>query len=49
MNLWYDYVKQFSLRDQISLPIALWKKDVPIDLCPLNIWNNKLVAYCGHL
>lgn len=49
MNLWYDYVKKFSLRDQISLPIALWEKDVPIDLCPLNIWNNKWVEYCGHL
>lgn len=34
MKLWYDEVKKYSCRDQISFPYVLWKNPIKFDIMP---------------
>ena len=48
MELWWKHICTFSQRDQISLPYALWKTGLPIDLCDENLYENQWIRILGH-
>lgn len=41
MKSWWYELQEFSYRDQISLPYVLWKNNYDVDICDLDINNNK--------
>jgi hypothetical protein len=49
MELWYEEIKLYSERDQISLPFVLNKMEQDIDLCDLNIFDNSFFSLSEHL
>ena len=45
MELWFEQNKQYSTRDQISLPYVLWKSNIePSKVIDEHINNNTLVG-----
>lgn len=49
MEAWYKQVKEYSCRDQISLPYVLFRESVPVDLFDMNIYDNEWIRYCKHI
>ena len=39
-KVWFDMVKQYSRRDQLSFNYAIWKTNLKVKYIPLNVWNN---------
>lgn len=47
-NLWFETLKKYSKRDQISFPFAAWKIQLPINAIDLNVWNNEWFTNKSH-
>lgn len=48
-ELWWKEFLTYSKRDQVSLGYLLWKKQLPISLCDIDIYNNSIVKVVNHL
>ncbi len=40
MQTWFEMVKKYSRRDQLSFSYAIWKHNLKVDAIELNVWNN---------
>ncbi len=47
-ELWWDEIKNYSKRDQLSFMYLCWKEKFRFDICPLNAFNNDFFAYHEH-
>ena len=48
MQIWFDMVKNFSRRDQLSFNYAAWKTDLKIDYIPIKVWDNPWFYTAKH-
>lgn len=48
MNTWYDEVKNYSYRDQLSFNYACWKHNFKFDLSDLYYFKNEYFERLGH-
>lgn len=48
-ELWWKEFLTYSKRDQVSLGYLLWKKELPISLCDIDIYDNSIVKVVNHL
>ena len=48
MKLWFDMIKKYSKRDQISFPYAAKESQLKFKLLDINIWDNKYFHTLGH-
>lgn len=48
MGDWWEEVRNYSYRDQISFPVACWKADFLPDICDLDIVNNDWLKGYSH-
>ena len=48
MELWWEQVKRFTCRDQISLPFVLWKTQLKHHIFDIDIFNNKYFLRRPH-
>jgi len=46
--LWWDEVDQYSLRDQISFPYAVWRTKLEWSQFPGTAWDGKLFFFASH-
>lgn len=49
MQQWWEQVKKYSYRDQISFPYVCWKNDFKPDICDLSIVKNDWIEARAHL
>ena len=49
MEIWFDVIKRFSRRDQLSFNYAAWKAAVPFKYIELNVWDNSWFCAAKHL
>ncbi len=49
MQLWFNMVKNFSYRDQLSFNYAVWKTNLKINYIPLNVWDNSWFYAVKHV
>lgn len=40
MKIWFEVLKKYSRRDQLSFNYAVWKTNLEINYIPLEVWNN---------
>ena len=40
MQCWFEMVRNYSRRDQLSFSYAIWKNDLKVDAIELNVWSN---------
>lgn len=40
MNIWFDTLRRFSKRDQLSFPYSVWKTKLKVKTINLNVWHN---------
>lgn len=43
MHKWFDEIKKYSSRDQVSFNYVLWKYPIPINYIPFNTINTKFI------
>lgn len=48
MEEWYEEVRKYSQRDQISLPYILYKNNLMFDICNEVIFENEWLQYYAH-
>ena len=48
MSVWFDMVKNYSKRDQLSFIYSVWQTGLKISLINLNVWNNQWFTYKKH-
>lgn len=48
MQIWFDTVKKYSKRDQLSFMYAVWKTNLQISKINLNVWNNPWFTTSKH-
>ena len=48
MKLWFDLIKKYSKRDQLSFPYAAQESGLKCKLLDINIWDNKYFHTIGH-
>lgn len=49
MQEWWNEIKKYSLRDQVSLPYVCWKNNFDIDISGLDIVHNCYLEELGHI
>ena len=49
MELWWELFRQYSHRDQVSLPYVLWKTGLSVDVCSEFIYGNEWFRKFEHL
>lgn len=40
MQIWFDMIKKYSRRDQLSFNYAVWKTNLKVNYISLNVWDN---------
>ena len=45
---WFDIIQNKSKRDQLSLPYAIWKNKMPVNVIPIIAWKNPWYTYTIH-
>ena len=48
MQIWFDIVKDFSRRDQLSFNYAVWKTKLKVNYINLNVWDNSWFFTAKH-
>lgn len=48
MQIWFDMVKNYSRRDQLSFNYAIWKTQLKITTIDLNVWHNTWFKTIKH-
>lgn len=48
MQIWFEMIKTYSKRDQLSFPYAIWKTGLSVDVIDLNVWDNDWFATERH-
>jgi hypothetical protein len=48
MKLWFEMVKNFSHRDQLSFNYAVWKTGLAVNYISLNVWDNSWFYATKH-
>lgn len=48
MQIWFDMVKRFSRRDQLSFNYAIWKTNLKVDYISANVWDNPWFTTSKH-
>lgn len=49
MQIWFDIVKNYSRRDQLSFNYAIWKTQLKINYINLNVWDNSWFSTTKHI
>jgi len=47
-ELWWDAIKRWSYRDQLTLPYVLWKMDMKPVIINQSLWDNQFIQYQKH-
>lgn len=47
-KIWYDMVKEYSPRDQLSFNYAIWKTGLKVKYINLNVWGNPWFSTALH-
>lgn len=48
MHIWFDTLKKYSRRDQLSFMYAVWKTGLKISTINLNVWDNPWFTNSKH-
>jgi hypothetical protein len=48
MSLWWEHLRSFSRRDQVSFTYARWKLNFNYKIIPGSIWNNDYFEWVPH-
>ncbi|MBQ6510589.1 DUF616 domain-containing protein [Candidatus Saccharibacteria bacterium] len=48
MDVWFDMVKNYSRRDQLSFNYAVWKTNLKVSYISLNVWENEWFSTTKH-
>ena len=48
MNLWFDMLKKYSNRDQLTFNYCIWKTKMPIHWINLKVFNNTWLSHVEH-
>lgn len=48
MELWFDFIKKYSHRDQLSFPYAIWKTKLKVTPIDFNVWDNSWFYATNH-
>ena len=49
MEIWFDTIKKYSRRDQLSFNYAAWKAGLKFDYINLSVWDNEWIYAVKHL
>ena len=49
MQVWFDVIKNYCRRDQLSFNYAIWKTNLQISIINLNVWDNPWFYTAKHL
>ena len=47
-KIWYNMVKEYSPRDQLSFNYAVWKTGLEVNYIDLNVWGNPWFSTVSH-
>lgn len=48
MQLWFDFIENYSPRDQLSFPYVVWKTGLKVNPIDLNVWENSWFYATSH-
>ena len=48
MQIWFDTIKHYSKRDQLSFTYAIWKTNLKVSPINLSVWNNQWFTTVKH-